>query len=164
MKKDFNITGTCRPNEHYMMDDSRRFAAIMDFVERGKYFVINRPRQYGKTTMLFALLRALGKREDYLPIKMNFQGISQSHYESSDAFAQFFFKELKGELQRANGEFSEAQMQTIAPIQTLDDLSERITQIVKMTAKRLVLLIDEVDASSNYELFWFYWECYAPSF
>ncbi len=153
MKKDFNITGTCRPKEHYMMNDSRRFAGIMDFVERGKYFVINRPRQYGKTTMLFALLRELEKNENYLPLIMNFQGISQSHYESSDAFAQFFFKELKGELQRANDGFSEEQIQTIAAIETLDDLSERITQIVKMTAKRLVLLIDEVDASSNYEPF-----------
>ncbi|WP_035756385.1 hypothetical protein, partial [Hugenholtzia roseola] len=59
MKKDFNITGTCRPNEHYMMDDSRRFASIIEMVEYGDYFVINRPRQYGKTTMLFALLRKL---------------------------------------------------------------------------------------------------------
>ncbi len=55
MKKRFNITGACRPAEHYMMDDTRRFNAIPAFVERGKYFVINRPRQYSKTTMLVAL-------------------------------------------------------------------------------------------------------------
>jgi hypothetical protein len=52
MKKEFNTTGNCFEQEHYMMDDSRRFASIFDLVERGKYFVINRPRQYGKTTML----------------------------------------------------------------------------------------------------------------
>jgi hypothetical protein len=35
MKKEFNITGACRAEEHYMMDDSRRFSEIMDYVERG---------------------------------------------------------------------------------------------------------------------------------
>ncbi|MGF1533430.1 MAG: AAA-like domain-containing protein, partial [Bernardetiaceae bacterium] len=153
MKKRFNITGTCRADEHYMMDDRRRFTSIMEMVEYGEYFVINRPRQYGKTTMLFALMRELDKREDYLPILMSFQGVSESFYQSSDTFARFFFKELKAELQQAQGGFSDAQMQTIADIETLDGLSERITTIVKMTDKKLVLLIDEVDASSNYEPF-----------
>jgi len=153
MKKDFNITGTCRADEHYMMDDSLRFAEIMDFVERGKYFVINRPRQYGKTTMLFALMRELDKKENYLPILMSFQGISESSYQSSDTFAKFFFKELKSELQQAHEGFSATQIQNIADIENLNELSERITEIVKMTDKKLVLLIDEVDASSNYEPF-----------
>jgi hypothetical protein len=153
MKKRFNITGTCRSAEHYMMDDSRRFAGILEMVEFGDYFVINRPRQFGKTTMLFALLRELGKNENYLPIIMNFQGISQSHYESPESFARFFFNELKKKLQAEISGFSEAQLQSIANIQSLDELSERITQIVKMTTKRIVLLIDEVDASSNYEPF-----------
>jgi predicted AAA+ superfamily ATPase len=59
MRKEFNITGICNPDEHYMMDDSRRFSAIIELVEQKKYFTINRPRQYGKTTMLFAITRQL---------------------------------------------------------------------------------------------------------
>ena len=59
MKKRFNTTGNCLENQHSMMDDSRRFNAIFEMVEYGDYFVINRPRQYGKTTMLFALLNSL---------------------------------------------------------------------------------------------------------
>jgi len=90
MKKRFNITGTCRPDEHYMMDDSRRFTAIMEMVEYGDYFVINRPRQYGKTTMLVALRRELGKQTNYLPVFMNFQGVDSSAYESDMSFGQFF--------------------------------------------------------------------------
>lgn len=46
----------------------------MDMVERGQYFMINRPRQYGKTTVLFALHETLSKEVDYLPLEMNFQG------------------------------------------------------------------------------------------
>ncbi|MGF1532056.1 MAG: hypothetical protein ACFCUI_00005, partial [Bernardetiaceae bacterium] len=94
MKKEFNITGTCRADEHYMMDDRRRFAGIVNFVERGKYFIINRPRQYGKTTMLHALHKELMKREDYLPIIMNFQGLDSSVYANDIAFALFFYGEL----------------------------------------------------------------------
>jgi len=153
MKKDFNITGTCRADEHYMMDDSRRFAEIMDFVERGKYFVINRPRQYGKTTMLRALLKDLAKREDYLPILMNFQGISSSAHESDIAFGQFFYKELCRSLSYSQTFEAKDELKSLPLPQTIEELSERITELVHLTSRKLVLLIDEVDASSNYEPF-----------
>jgi hypothetical protein len=153
MKKEFNITGTCRAEEHYMMDDSRRFAEIMDYVERGKYFVINRPRQYGKTTMLFALLEELRKREDYLPLMMNFQGLDSSVYVSDIAFGKFFYKQLVQALQRSNEWTNKEALAHLSPPETITDLSERITDIVHLTDKKLVLLIDEVDASSNYEPF-----------
>ncbi|MGF1532915.1 MAG: hypothetical protein ACFCUI_04380, partial [Bernardetiaceae bacterium] len=94
MKKRFNITGTCYPDKHYLMDDRRRFTSIMEMVEYGEYFVINRPRQYGKTTMLHALRKELMKREDYLPIIMNFQGLDSSVYANDIAFALFFYGEL----------------------------------------------------------------------
>ncbi|WP_250631476.1 AAA-like domain-containing protein, partial [Rhodoflexus caldus] len=153
MKKEFNVTGTCRPAEHYMMDDTRRFTAIMDFVERGKYFVINRPRQYGKTTMLAALRKELQERSDYLPIVMNFQGLDSSVYASDIAFGQFFYKQLISALQRSP-EFENKQVLAELPLpEHITDLSERITDIVHLTPKKLVLLIDEVDASSNYEPF-----------
>ena len=156
MKKKFNITGTCRAKDHYMMDDSRRFNAIMEMVECGDYFVINRPRQYGKTSMLIALLKELNANGSYLPVMMTFQGISESHYASSDTFARYFFTELKKSLQYAQDGFSASKIQQIPDINTLDDLSLRITDIVHMTDKKLVLLIDEVDASSTFEPFLYF--------
>jgi hypothetical protein len=51
----------------------------MDMVERGKYFIINRPRQYGKTTVLFGLNDTLSKEADYLPLEMNFQVTKTQH-------------------------------------------------------------------------------------
>ncbi|WP_448520615.1 AAA-like domain-containing protein [Rhodoflexus sp.] len=153
MKKEFNITGTCRHEEHYMMDDSRRFESIMDFVERGKYFVINRPRQYGKTTMLFALLRELRKSENYLPIMMSFQGLDSSVYESATAFGRFFYTELCDALQQSDEFDKKTQLADLPVPKSMQELSKSITAIVKMTNKKLVLLIDEVDASSNYEPF-----------
>lgn len=47
-KKKFNITGTCYPHLHYMLDNRSKLDEIQAMVEEGAYFVINRPRQYGK--------------------------------------------------------------------------------------------------------------------
>jgi hypothetical protein len=55
MKKEFNITGICIPSKHFMVDLSYKLERIIDLIENGKYFVINRPHQYGKTT-IFSLL------------------------------------------------------------------------------------------------------------
>jgi hypothetical protein len=65
MPKKINITGTCYPALHYMADTSAKLKAIMAMVEAGEYFSINRPRQYGKTTMLTALAEALLARGGY---------------------------------------------------------------------------------------------------
>ena len=60
MKKYFNTEGLCRPKKHYMVNLEDRLDQIKTIlIDREKYFVINRGRQYGKTTTLAAL-------EDYL--------------------------------------------------------------------------------------------------
>ncbi|MBR3317046.1 MAG: hypothetical protein IKG21_04415 [Atopobiaceae bacterium] len=43
------------PSKHYMVDLSERVAQIKEMVDAGEYFAINRARQYGKTTTLYAL-------------------------------------------------------------------------------------------------------------
>jgi len=55
MKKTFNIAGICYPQIHYMMDISNKARQVLEMVERGDYFTINRPRQYGKSTILYAI-------------------------------------------------------------------------------------------------------------
>ena len=136
-----------------MMDDQRRFRGIIEMVEYGEYFVINRPRQYGKTTMLMALRSELAKEAGYLPVQMNFQGVDSSAHESDLAFGQFFYGELYDALQ-ASQEFEQKEaLANLAMPKTMKEVSRRITEIVGMTPKKLVLLIDEVDASSNYEPF-----------
>ena len=52
LKKSFNIDGICYPDEHYMVNLEERLREIKKFVDGQKYFVINRARQYGKTTRL----------------------------------------------------------------------------------------------------------------
>ena len=50
MGKYFNITASCNPDKHYMVNIERQITTIRRKVDRGEYFVMNRARQYGKTT------------------------------------------------------------------------------------------------------------------
>ena len=45
MTRFFNTEGRCKPNEHYMVQLDDRLAQMKElYVDRGKYFVINRGR------------------------------------------------------------------------------------------------------------------------
>ncbi len=50
--KTFNTTAVCIPTKHYMVDLTERVVEIKKLVDSGKYFTINRARQYGKRYML----------------------------------------------------------------------------------------------------------------
>ena len=66
--KEFNTTAVCTPDKHYMVDISERVREIKKLVDAGKYFTINRARQYGKTTTLSALRKAL--QNDYIVVAL----------------------------------------------------------------------------------------------
>lgn len=52
MRRKFNVTGSCNPQRHYMVKLDDRLKRIKEeYVDEGAYFVINKGRQYGKTTV-----------------------------------------------------------------------------------------------------------------
>ena len=66
MRQYFNTEGTCKPNTHYMMRIDERLGKIKQlYIDRGKYFVVNRGRQFGKTTTLIALEKYLEMLRGY---------------------------------------------------------------------------------------------------
>ncbi len=153
MKKSFNITGVSYPHIHYLMDTSEKLRQIMEMVERGDYFVINRPRQYGKSTMLHFIGEATDNLADYLQISMNFQGVDSKWHESDAAFAQMFVHQISRFFEFQNTDlhkFIEVKKQEV---EDMDSLSQFITRLAHQSKKKLVLLIDEVDACSNFEPF-----------
>lgn len=75
MKKRFNTTGVCIPRKHYMVDISNKIDEIEKLVEEEFYFVINRPRQFGKTTTLNELYKRLNGK--YSVIRMDFELIGE---------------------------------------------------------------------------------------
>jgi hypothetical protein len=90
--KRFNTRGVCVPEKHYMVDVSSKLAKIMELVDQESYFAINRPRQYGKTTILSALKRHLRQTEDYLPISISFEGIGKERYVNVTEFCEAFLE------------------------------------------------------------------------
>ena len=88
MKKQFNTTGTCFPQFHYMMDNSKKIEQVMELIDSGSYFTINRPRQYGKTTTLNFLYNKLDKSNNHIPISLSLQGVDEKWHESDKMFAR----------------------------------------------------------------------------
>ena len=147
MRKRFNITGSCNPERHYMVDTAKRFAAVKNLIDQGEYFTINRARQYGKTTTLDMIWRHLS--EHYTVIPLSFEGLGDSAFSSQTSFVTTFSRLM------ANG-LKDENLHSIwnnSNSETLEDLSSAITCFCKACTKPVVLTIDEVDKSSDNQLF-----------
>ena len=71
MSKEFNVEGLCLPEQHYMVSIGKQLEEIKALVDKGKYFTINRARQYGKTTTLHALKHKLDR--EYYVFSISFE-------------------------------------------------------------------------------------------
>lgn len=150
MKK-FNITGTCIPHMHYMVNIDKKVEKVIPLIEEGLYFVISRPRQYGKTTLLSILYRELRQSEEYLLIKTSFEGIGNKSFENEQSFSESFLLLLTEELKRE--EKLRQFIQDYKPIETLKELNLFLSDFVEHSKRKVVLMIDEVDKASNFDLF-----------
>ena len=153
MQKEFNDTGTCIASRHYMMDVNYKLEQVMNMVNKGKYFTINRPRQYGKTTMLFLLEENLTTNENFLVLKVSFEDIGDSSYQNEEIFSQTFLGKLEQELSFQNNSLVSFISENKIRTHNYQDLSIFITQLIQKSKKQVVLLIDEVDAGTNYPIF-----------
>lgn len=89
MRKAFYVAADCKQNLHYMVNLDTRLAEIRKYVDRGEYFVLNRVRQYGKTTMLRALKEYL--QDEYYVISMDFQvQMSGAKFRNENTFSVAF--------------------------------------------------------------------------
>ena len=153
MKKKFNITGKCIPAQHYMADVYRKLDKVYKMVEHGDYFIINRPRQYGKTTTLYSLASALRATDEYLVFNISFEGIGDAIFNNEKTFSKGFVSLLATYAHYFATDL-ESWLREIAPqTQDIQVLSDVITQMTNKTDKKVVVLIDEVDKSSNNQLF-----------
>ncbi|EFA73546.1 hypothetical protein CRD_00446 [Raphidiopsis brookii D9] len=85
--KEFNTAGICLPKKHYMCDITAKFNRCRHLIESGKYFAINFPRQYGKTTMQHLLEKSFQGVEEYLVISTSFEGIGDLPFQSEEQMA-----------------------------------------------------------------------------
>lgn len=161
MNKIFNTEGYCDPKLHYMVDLSGRLKEITAMVDAGKYFTINRGRQYGKTTILTALAVELKKR--YVVVSLDFQQLGAASFESESTFSQAFARIFLRTLRRNKELCSESFQHMLKALETdmsvkkdafvLLDLFDNLCDICGSSEKPVVLMIDEVDSASNNQVF-----------
>ena len=136
-----------------MIDITDKLENILTYIESEEYFIINRPRQYGKTTTLFMLEKKLNAYDDYLVISISFEGIGDAVFENEESFSEAFLDIVYRNLTYTDEHLALYIQKQIDRTTNLNTLSSVITDFVKKTEKKVILTIDEVDKSSNNQLF-----------
>lgn len=154
--KAFNTTGVCVPEKHYMVDITERVRRICKMVEAGNYFCINRARQYGKTTTLAALRRAL--QDTCEVVSLDFQGIGVDSFATEKAFCRAFaglLLDKSADLNLSDTSVSQVlhSMASGDGMYGLGDLMRWIRDWAGQTDRPIVLFIDEVDSATNDQVF-----------
>lgn len=154
MGKCFNTEGVCLPELHYMVEVNQQLDEIKRLVDAGKYFTINRARQYGKTTTIRQLTKVLSA--EYIVFSISFEGMDDYIYKEGANFCREFSGLLCDTI-----EYGETKRITQTSYQLLDEYakgekqrsfreySNVISQICKENTCPIVLIIDEVDQASG---------------
>lgn len=162
VKRVFNTTGICDPAQHYMVSLGQRMLQVKGLVDEGKYFTINRARQYGKTTTLHALSDYLG--QDYFVVSMDFQmQMSDAKFRNENAFALAFARafvsssrvnEISTEPEYDNALKAFASAYQADPQHyELVELFQEISLFCGTLPRKVVLMIDEIDSATNNQVF-----------
>ena len=158
MSKYFNVNGICYPDEHYMVNIEDRLEQIQKLVDEKKYFVINRARQYGKTTTMNLLVKHLSF--EYAVFFISFEGLGESAFEQESSFCSMICRLLYDTIRYEEVPALEESVKNMISetvknnrIEDMSDLSDLISEICGITKKPVVLMIDEVDQASGHKVF-----------
>ena len=153
IKKRFCVTGACIPEKNYMVDLNERIDKIIsEYIEEGLYFTMNRARQYGKTTTLYLLEKRLKK--DYLVLSLSFEAADE-YFRSPGSLAEGLVLDIGDCLRQQNAEAAllENWESPVSEKFPMRSLSKKISFLCKTSSKKVVLMIDEVDKSSDNQVF-----------
>lgn len=151
--KEFNTTGTCIPDMHYMVNIQPKINSINELIEKGKYFTINRSRQFGKTTTMYLLKNML--RDRYEVITISFEGVGDGPFYTNSGFVKMVIDRMAKAMK-----FTKIAMEDIDIWKKLEAygeesaiayLSEKITTICKKY--KIILMVDEMDKCSDNQVF-----------
>ncbi|MCL1917244.1 MAG: AAA-like domain-containing protein [Peptococcaceae bacterium] len=146
---EFNVTGLCIPEKHYMVNIHSKIKQIKKLVDAQCYFTINRARQYGKTTTLACLEKIL--EDEYIVLSISFEGVGEGSFESQEGFCPMFLRRIVRALEFTPVSKMYAQEWLNNNVSSFELLSDHITRMCK--GKKVVLMIDEIDKTSNNRVF-----------
>lgn len=156
--KCFNTTGLCNPDKHYMVDITENLIEIKKMIDAGKYFTINRARQYGKTTTLNELAKYLGGK--YLVISLDFQDIDNDVFETGGSFSQALARLFLDAHEFSQAPIPEEFLEAFEQFNVKETKNAKMDELFRIlrrwclkSNKPIVLMIDEVDSASNNQVF-----------
>ena len=136
-----------------MVDISKRIDKIVqDYIENGLYFTISRARQYGKTTTLYLLERRLA--QEYLVLSLSFEAADE-YFQTLGSLAEGLAMDIGECLKKQNvsGEILEEWNKPLSEKFPLRSLGMKISALCQSSQKKVILMIDEVDKSSDNQIF-----------
>ncbi|MEG4009524.1 hypothetical protein QUA41_26220 [Microcoleus sp. Pol11C1] len=71
MPRWFNTAGSCQADIHYVLPPMLRLPGLERLIDQRSYFVINAPRQVGKTTAMLALAKQLSDSGQYTAVMVS---------------------------------------------------------------------------------------------
>ncbi len=155
--KCFNTEGLCNPDMHYMVDIQERIIQIKKLIDDKKYFTIHRARQYGKTTTITALRKAIA--QEYVVVSLDFQGIGQAGFSTEEKFVQEFSqliikrrRTISYIPEEIENKLNTYVRQKKAEVR-LGELFITLNEWCELSEKGIVLMIDEVDSATNNQVF-----------
>lgn len=139
-----------------MVEMDERLDAIKKMVDQGAYFMINRARQYGKTTILNLLKRRL--EQEYVVLSISFEGLGMDSYASESHFCGSICKLFSRVIRKDDGKkISAGAAKSLNGFRetesSLVDLSDFISDFCAQLDYPAVLIIDEVDQASDQQVF-----------
>lgn len=159
MGKTFNVNGVCYSDEHYMVNLESRLMMIKELVDKGKYFMINKARQYGKSTILRAVREYLS--QEYAVILLDFQSITTAKFKEETIFSIALAKVILKAIKQKNGYLDGLEVSCIDEMEAgvqrgkldLSQLFDYLSIMCDTSEKPIILMIDEADYASNNQIF-----------
>jgi len=141
MKRYFNTTGLCNPQDHYMVDPFRgMYDEIARLIDAKQYYLIHAPRQTGKTTFLHQLAKRLNREGKYISLVFSVESAGVPD------FSEQLANERMVESVWRMCSFFLPENEWPAPPDHPVSLQKYLSAWSQSQAKPLVLLIDEADS------------------
>nr|WP_307896972.1 hypothetical protein [Clostridium botulinum] len=121
-----------------MVDISKKLDSILKLIDNEEYFIINRPRQYGKTTTLYMLEKRLNKMEEYLPIKISFEAIDTEGYSEAKKFLSSIMMQIINYFRfSTKKEIYKFVKRHENKVNTMNEFNRFITDLIEFTEKKV---------------------------
>ena len=142
MKRFFNVTGFCNPQDHYMVDPLRGLNdQIIKLIKDKYYFTIHAPRQSGKTTLLHSLMHKINAEGVNICLVFSFETAGYRSIPVKDANENIVKAIIASATDYLDESFRPNPEKEISSYSMKDFLNEWCRKLTKP----LILLVDEID-------------------